>query len=873
MPWTPLRNRLHQLPLILAGPILRRTEANSVTVWLALQQPCQVTLQIQLAQNGELGEVLLGGQRATVAVGQHLHLVAVTAQSTAQSMAQPTAQRSASGSVGLQPGQLYAYNLVFRTADGQLLSLHQALNTEHRPPVSISYFDHGLPTFLLPPQDINELKIAHGSCRKTHGGGIDALAILDDLIEQSAAQVQQRPHQVFFTGDQIYGDDVADPWLFALTDAGDTLLGWEEELPIAGEPNPAIPALKPKHLPPGERSNEAEQLAGFTAGLPNKPDHVNSHLLGLGEYCAAYLFAWSPMLWPRAEEFPSGRERYRDPKQIQTWDRETQALKNFFQPLWKVRRALANIPTYMVFDDHDVSDDWYLNRAWCERVLGKPLGRRVVQNALLAYALCQAWGNTPEQFAAGEAGSALLQAAEVWSASRGTAPRAAALIGRLVGLPDTDASGLPRLRRDETVWILDHHPSALRWHYTLRSACHEVVVLDSRTWRGYPMGEDPMAPPMLLSPSAFDQQIRQPLQQKADSSPVTTLVIAPTNLIHLRIIDWVQELSLQRGQVFNYDVGDAWNLHKEALAELLAALFESRDRVIVLSGDIHYGFAARLSYWTRPPLVGSSGAEDAAGETVFTQKSRAQVLIQLTSSAFKNAELKTQIIQTKLKSLVPEPPQEWVGWHHTPELWELQTTAAGVRWLKLPPVTQLPLIRQLTPARGNDEITWTIGAREPDSLPDWHYRIEWIRRQAACPPAWSRSPWLRLIHRPPHGLGRLGHRLSWFWRNRWLQEGEEVVGESNIGLVQFRAFESAADARANRPDVSLQNTSPKAPKPIVFQDLYWCPPWRPDQIVRTRFEGELYPEAEAVPFPLLSKRSSYRSGGSNRESSRINKPD
>jgi hypothetical protein len=46
----------------------------------------------------------------------------------------------------------------------------------------------------------------------------------------------ERPHQLFLTGDQIYADEVADVLLVALTDAGDTLLGWKEELP--GDVNP-----------------------------------------------------------------------------------------------------------------------------------------------------------------------------------------------------------------------------------------------------------------------------------------------------------------------------------------------------------------------------------------------------------------------------------------------------------------------------------------------------------------------------------------------------------------------------------------------------------------------------------------------------------
>ena len=40
----------------------------------------------------------------------------------------------------------------------------------------------------------------------------------------------------------------------------------------------------------------------------------------------------------------------------------------FYDSLPRVRRALANVPTYMVVDDHDVTDDWNLGRAWRDRV-------------------------------------------------------------------------------------------------------------------------------------------------------------------------------------------------------------------------------------------------------------------------------------------------------------------------------------------------------------------------------------------------------------------------------------------------------------------------------------------------------------------------
>ena len=82
-----------------------------------------------------------------------------------------------------------------------------------------------------------------------------------------------------------------------------------------------------------------------------------------------------------------------------TFQTERERLEQFRSTLPAVRRALANTATYMICDDHEITDDWYFNLAWCERVLQKPLGRAIIRNGLSAYAVFQAWGNTPEQFA------------------------------------------------------------------------------------------------------------------------------------------------------------------------------------------------------------------------------------------------------------------------------------------------------------------------------------------------------------------------------------------------------------------------------------------------------------------------------------------
>ena len=51
----------------------------------------------------------------------------------------------------------------------------------------------------------------------------------------------------------------------------------------------------------------------------------------------------------------------------------------------------------MIFDDHEVTDDWNLSPLWRDRVMTTSLGVTIVRNALLAYALFQDWGNDPGQ--------------------------------------------------------------------------------------------------------------------------------------------------------------------------------------------------------------------------------------------------------------------------------------------------------------------------------------------------------------------------------------------------------------------------------------------------------------------------------------------
>ena len=98
MAWTPLASRLAQVPLVIAGPMLRQATKNSVTVWVALKQKTDVTLTIYDGDTVTATRKTFGtATRAPAAIGKNLFIVAVTTRTT-----EP-----------LVEGKIYFYDLKF----------------------------------------------------------------------------------------------------------------------------------------------------------------------------------------------------------------------------------------------------------------------------------------------------------------------------------------------------------------------------------------------------------------------------------------------------------------------------------------------------------------------------------------------------------------------------------------------------------------------------------------------------------------------------------------------------------------------------------------------------------------------------------------
>ncbi|MEY2857323.1 MAG: hypothetical protein RLZZ74_1635, partial [Cyanobacteriota bacterium] len=135
--------KLEQLPLIIAGPMLRHVQPDAVTVWIALKQPEMVSLKVFSTESGKgskLATTILQSEQQTIALGKNLHVLAITALPIQDTV--------------LTSNHVYAYDLSFQGAG---LNLTQALSSDQHS-ASISYFPHQLPTFALPPQDLNCLR-------------------------------------------------------------------------------------------------------------------------------------------------------------------------------------------------------------------------------------------------------------------------------------------------------------------------------------------------------------------------------------------------------------------------------------------------------------------------------------------------------------------------------------------------------------------------------------------------------------------------------------------------------------------------------------------------------------------------------------------
>lgn len=586
-----------KLPLLLSGPILRRSHTKGVLLWLATSRPFTIDAHLfhidpadseSPSHHAQITDKPIKGfsysklniltKQYSCNLGKQLYIYLI--ELIPKNEAFPS-------------DCLLGYNLFF-TSRSEAFDLGDMGLLDPDGPDSIIYDPFIYPTFILKQE--TRTNYLYGSCRKWHGKGRDQLPQADTVLSAQATELEERPDALFLIGDQIYADDVAGPIRPFLTTLGKTLLGDERSEPL-DQLDPRLrlePFPKALHQING-RQFIMNELASFTS------QNAYNHLMTFGEFAAMYVMNWSPALWetlksegglPSFKEVKSNECLYlsfpkNDPMFRHQATRELKQAKKkyndqftnlmqFSEGLASVRRLLANIPTYMIFDDHDITDDWNLSHKWYEKVRESPLGSHIIANGLTAYWAFQGWGNDPQSF-----GPLFIHKIERYFHSLD------------VTSPEHDD------------W-LNHMLKFSDWPFVAPTS-PRTLFLDTRTMRGY----DPIPQPVQIGKKTYELPLSAELIGSKGWKKTETILFksdwekgAPLILISatpLYGIELIENFVLKyiyplRSFGFpadnRFDI-EAWKDNGKGFTQFLEKLEDwVPNPCFILSGDVHYGFQA-----------------------------------------------------------------------------------------------------------------------------------------------------------------------------------------------------------------------------------------------------------------------------------------
>ncbi|CAN5773337.1 hypothetical protein BH20ACT23_BH20ACT23_27220 [soil metagenome] len=567
-----------ELPLLLAGPILRRTTPEHVFIWIATSDACRANAEVTLASESE---TVGRGEGEMVELGPRLFVHLIEVKPTGKSFPTDT---------------LLSYNLALEGADGtSTLRDLGLLDGQNR----ITLGRASLPTFFVHSNEVAR-NIMHGSCRQLHGGGDDAFLAADESLAQRSDDIGARPSALFLTGDQIYADDVAAPLIGHIRSLATTLMGESDATSI-----PELDSLD--KLGVNGRAQIVNEVVGFTS------EKADNHLMSFGEWAAMYVTSWNPEIWPAS--LPEADELIPDDegnktavaKERRKAEGHRKALERAREAMPSVRRVLANVPTYMIFDDHDVTDDWNITGEWYENARRDTVGRRIISNALAAYWAFQGWGNYPD-----ESDEELREQISSF----------------LSGSLDGD-------QFDKTMWSFD------RWSYTA-PLDPPTVVLDTRTRRHY---DSPKGGARLIN-DAERKRVAKLALDAGHEPGEDLMLISPVPVFGFEFQEQRQKYLV--GKLGPYEIDfEAWHSNMHGLVDFMKLLVEEiqPDPCIILSGDVHYGVNAECS---------------------FTVHGKDLSVIQLVSSGFKHANFFAKTGLYLLGHLL-RSKHERLGWDKPPE--------------------------------------------------------------------------------------------------------------------------------------------------------------------------------------------------------------
>jgi hypothetical protein len=663
------------IPLLLAGPILRRVEKSKVCVWIATSKKVQARLRIfrlcgfvhggqvnsseiippnsvNAIQESQPNLQLVGeGNNSPLQLGDKLFINLIIAKPLHQTH-DKEALIEDSRSLGFPTNELLAYDLELisdsETGIRETISLKDlgllhgensiiysrgddtSPSTEHYDNYENGYNYPALPIFFIAnTEDASSLNLLYGSCRKLYGDEDDSLIIGDKLLQDSVYDLEKRPSALYLIGDQIYADDVADPLIAFIKRLSSKLLGWEER--IRGFDR------KLGELSTAERKDIVSNYAKFSTEVGD------NHLLGFGEFAAMYIIAWNQLVWPN-KFYQSTTDDPTNSSLSKKYLNEVKKLEQSRKSLVRIRRLLANIPTYMICDDHEITDDWNINKKWSEDVGKSICGKQIISNGLLAFWAFQAWGNDPESYSH----DFIQKVQQSLYSNR----KSSIALSRISHEPTVESSRLSLNTKKNGIVNLDANED-LDYHFIMSTNWTFVaptyplsIFIDCRTQRTF---DDEEGPPHLLSDRALDF-MKAMVMKAGYSNGDPMILISPTPVFGFELAESVQRFLTSISGSYKWDL-ETWRANESGFIKFLVYLVNNFNPsyCIFLSGDVHYAFTMR-AYFGRNKLTQKINSH-------FEMNSNKKILsgvpiAQLTSSPFRSNSLTNRNVAILILNLV-----------------------------------------------------------------------------------------------------------------------------------------------------------------------------------------------------------------------------
>ena len=377
-------------------------------------------------------------------------------------------------------------------------------------------------------------------------------------------------------------------------------------IPTAAQPGSALPASRPasriRTSAPGDVIQIAFGSCRYASAAAVLPDH-RFDADALDGY-AVKIAELPEEQWPHAlvmlgdqvyadETSPQTQQRIRDRRDIKSGAKEQ--IADYEEYTWlyaeswsdpEVRWLLSTVPSSMIFDDHDVRDDWNTSRSWRADMKAKSWWHERIVGALSSYWVYQHLGNLAP---------AELVADKLYQRVRELSGDAEPLLREFAEAADREADGA----------------KGARWSYRRDLGPVRLLVIDSRCGRILDEGRRSM-----LSEAEFDwieAQLTGDYEHLLIGTSLPWLLPRAFHDIEAwnelladghrgRAVAWLSE-RLRRAADFEH-----WGSFRESF-ERLSSMIQQVGRgdfatdpgtapatVCVLSGDVHHAYIARPEY-------------------------------------------------------------------------------------------------------------------------------------------------------------------------------------------------------------------------------------------------------------------------------------